>query len=933
MTKRFIRILIIFLLHISLLENSQVKAQQLSGEDPDIIAFHIGTFHDSNGYHIDAWAEVHDPQGENDINTVKVIDANGDEFSLQYQGSDIYYGRANFELTLPPLGDTRIVATDKSGNSCTVNYNLANVVEQLPTVLFPEEGALISDIAPIFNWTDVSDDQSTIIYFLCVYRHDNGEIVWQLDNISESQVRFNFDGKANESLQAGLIYDLEVMALDTQRNSSYDFITFSIGSYIFLENDLLNIKFHPIRPQADQYTLKTNNGTIYGDIANEMFHARVFFQDEFYNIEPSINSITQTSNRICYHMRIDKNSDLAVTFDLCYLLEGNTVEITFSNISEEPGYQLIYVRSPDLITIRGTQTGAKLVFPYAEGRLVDVATTEPGYADVDMDASSWGRPLLMGMLYYDSLAGIASYNHLDSILWTRVFDHSSQGRLCTIGMTFNYRYAPTNFSSATFIDVFDAETSELSVKLTFTGDYDGDQDIDWMDGAKFLRDQVKAVPDQRYLSSFITKTGKNGVEHISDHLTTIRKLFHLTDHNKIYSYLLDYNPRLNEVFGVEEDLDPDFATLEDLREVFQIAEESYNTFLSFNDIYLDYYPGTPGYDPDLRVILDDGSPAQGWFLPSFPDAFQADPYDYAIQEGLDRVKRTVGRYPIKESYHIDVLSVVFPKDYSPGSPSSRERNRRGIQLIIDEFAKSGINITSEVLSGQLVESGIGWFLDTPRILTNHHPFSNPEIIPLIEFICHGKTLYGLYPDIYPAEVSAEQVAIYTFLEPLLLGANSAAHINYSEPNDLEIDKFYLIDLPWMALNQRFMQDYEENGSYRKITYDSDTFVEIDYEDDTYTVQVDGRVIGRNYTTFFPKDKNTFLAFSRDQKSLSEPLPRGWNENTTVQKLTAEGNNENIPFEIKDRIIIFEVEANTPYKITNLNKPKAMSWIPLLLLGD
>ena len=629
---------------------------------------------------------------------------------------------------------------------------------------------------------------------------------------------------------------------------------------LVLENDYLYIEFQQNYPYVDRYSLKGSGEVMYGDLVNEMFYAEIFYQNEIFNIEPFVDSFTQEADQISYHIGTRIDSNLAITFDLTYRLNGNTIEVIFSNVEEMPGYMLILVRSPDLLTIRGTQSGAKLVFPYSEGRLIDVTTTEPGYADVDMDASSWGRPLLMGMLYHDGLAGIASYDHLDSILWTRVFDHSSQGRLCTIGMTFNYRYAPTSFSSATFIDVFDAETSELSVKLTFTGDYDGDQDIDWMDGAKFLRDQVKAVPDQRYLNSFITKIGVNGVRHISDHLTTIRKLYHLTDHNKIYSYLLSYNPLgLEEVFGVEEDLNPDFSTLDDLKEVFQIAEKSYNTFLSFNDIYLDYYPGTPGYDPDLRVILGDGSAAQGHPLPWFPDAFQADPYDYAIQEGLDRVKRTVGRYPIKESYHIDVLSVVFPKDYSPGSPSSRERNRRGIQLIIDEFAKSGINITSEVLTGQLVESGIGWFLDTPRILTNNHPFSNPEIIPLIEFICHGKTLYGLYPDIYPAEVSAEQVAIYTFLEPLLLGANSAAHISYSEPNDLEIDKFYLIDLPWMALNQRFMQDYEENGSYRKITYDSDTFVEIDYEDDTYTVQVDGRVIGRNYTTFFPKDKNTFFS--------------------------------------------------------------------------
>jgi len=454
------------------------------------------------------------------------------------------------------------------------------------------------------------------------------------------------------------------------------------------------------------------------------------------------------------------------------------------------------------------------------------------------------------------------------------------------------------------------------LKLIFIGDYDGDEDIDWIDGTKVLRDQVKAVPDERYLSSFITKIGGNAIPHISDHLINIRKLYNLTDHNRIYSYLLSFgSPGIFSVFGFEEDLNPYFATLDELKEVFQTAEKSYNTILSFHDNYTDYFPKQPTYFSDLRVTLEDGTPAGESPSDIYPyGLFLVDPYDYAVQEGLERVQRTVERYPIKETYHCDVLGLIVPKDYSPESPSSRERNRRGIQLIIDEFAKSGINITSESITGYFVESGIGWFLDTPRILTNYHPFSNQKIIPLIEFIYHGKTLYGLYPDIYPADVPPEKVKIYTFLEPLLFGANSASHITYLEPNELELDKFYLIDLPWMALNQRYMQDYEEKGSYRKVTYDTDTFVEIDYGADTYTVEVDGRVISQNYKTVYPKDDNTLLVFARDQQRISEILPNGWDANIKLQKLTEDGYEDNISFVFSDRTIIFDADANTPYKL-------------------
>ena len=183
------------------------------------------------------------------------------------------------------------------------------------------------------------------------------------------------------------------------------------------------------------------------------------------------------------------------------------------------------------------------------------------------------------------------------------------------------------------------------------------------------------------------------------------------------------------------------------------------------------------------------------------------------------------------------------------------------------------------------------------------------------FIYHGKTLYGLGQGNFN-ELAAPE--IYTFLEPLLLGASSGATITWYGAHDLEIDKFYLIDLPWMALNQRFMQDYQEQGSRRRITYDADTFVEVDYEENTYTVQVDGRIIGQNYTTCFPKTENRFLIFSRDEKQIGVTLPQRWLEEDQriilLHALAEEGVGGRIPFQISDTNLTFGAEANTPYRL-------------------
>ena len=701
---------------------------------------------------------------------------------------------------------------------------------------------------------------------------------------------------------------------------------------IVLENDHLRVVLSELVPAAERYVLKSNDQVIYG--LDDFPYAYVYYAGLFWDIEEwLIEKITQGDDRILYHMKGLLNSEQVVTFDLCYILSGNSVELTFGNVQETPGYKLITVRTPFLLTVQPDQGGAKLVFPYAEGRLIDVATTS--YAHFFDDATGgWTHAMLVGMLYHQGALAICSYDHLDMTMGEWVINEPNRGRLGAIDIHFNYRHPPTDFESASFVDVFDEQTTSLSAKLTFLADYDRDGDIDWIDGAKFLRNQVQAVPEQRYVSSWITKLGRLESANIFQQLKTIEKLYHLTDHNKIYSYLLSYNGGIFSLFGVEGDLDPQFASIDELKQAFETAEKSFNTFLSFNDVYLDYYPGTPRYDPDLRVVNPDGEFREGWPLPDYTAAYKADPYEYAVQVGLQRVRDTMSLYPIKESHHIDAFHFLPDKDHSLASPSNRQKNRRGLQLIIDEFNKYGVDITAEGLTGFFVGPGTGWFHDTPRIIQNENlPWYGAEAIPLIEFIYHGKTLYGLYEDIYYGILPPEQVQVYAFLEPLLLGASSGSHITWLAPNDLELDKFYLIDLPWMALNQRFMEDYIAAGSYRKITYDKNTFVEIDYDSDTYTVQVDGKIIGQNYMTFFPKDNYTFLIFSRDAKTLTHSLPAGWTANNArLLKLKESGNHQNVSFEIVDNKIKFYAEANTPYKLTK--KPnKNLSPIFYFLLGD
>ena len=124
---------------------------------------------------------------------------------------------------------------------------------------------------------------------------------------------------------------------------------------------------------------------------------------------------------------------------------------------------------------------------------------------------------------------------------------------------------------------------------------------------------------------------------------------------------------------------------------------------------------------------------------------------------------------------------------------------------------------------------MGWFFDGLLLPDRTDadmgfPFDTEEVIPLLQFVLHGKSLYS---------ASLCCGATHTVVDNLIMGAGSRAVL---DPEDFS--GFYLIDLPWRLLNRRLWQDFQQNGTYRKVTYDADTYVEGDTALDTYRVVVD-----------------------------------------------------------------------------------------------
>jgi hypothetical protein len=76
----------------------------------------------------------------------------------------------------------------------------------------------------------VIDPQSSIKYEINVHRHDNGNHIWGVGGLTSSQVVYNFDGSASESLQDGTAYNWNVNANDEFGNSSWWSGNFTVSS-------------------------------------------------------------------------------------------------------------------------------------------------------------------------------------------------------------------------------------------------------------------------------------------------------------------------------------------------------------------------------------------------------------------------------------------------------------------------------------------------------------------------------------------------------------------------------------------------------------------------------------------------------------------------------------------------------------------------------
>jgi hypothetical protein len=600
----------------------------------------------------------------------------------------------------------------------------------------------------------------------------------------------------------------------------------------------------------------------------------------------------EDATRAVYHAEVRLGAAPGVEFDLAFTVTGTNAAVTLSNVVEHPGCQLVSVRHGRLVSAAAA-AGARLAVPNNAGRLVDPARAVPAERSFAMD---WFNPVLAGVIHDRAAVCALDVPSVDDRLLATVGEGWA-----ALGAALEHREPAT--PPVPWLRLSEPAT----VRLRFLAP--AGRVPDWTDGARLLRTEVTTQTLPLYDQAMIYKIfcdspGAPTFTTFAEALELVRQVSRLTDAAPQIVYLVGFQHRGHDtgypdVFTVNPRLGGHAALLAAMKEA-----ETLNAILSFHDNYDDAYEHSPAWDPAWVARDRSGGLMQGGVWAG-GQSYVLNLAAYGPGPGRERVRRTLGMYPIRGSYHIDVLTAVPRRlDFNPASPASGTRSLAGKLAIIDEFNRHGIDVTSEGFCAPFVgHIGHAWNLQRQP----QSSFANDERIPFVPFIFHGHASWG------GARAGREDIP-----DALIYGATFSSDFTRFTPAADLTDSYYLLTVPWSLLRSREMTGYRVNGALRRVDYGPDSYVEADSQGQHYRVVVAGRLLAEDFTTFAPNAKgDAWLAYSQAGGALDFPAPPEWTAATAIQAviLTPAGPGAAVPVRLEAGRIRVELPAATPCRLS------------------
>lgn len=652
-----------------------------------------------------------------------------------------------------------------------------------------------------------------------------------------------------------------------------------------------------------------------------------------------ISIVSATEAQVFYNAYWSDGATKTASLAIQYDVSGVNVNVTLQNVTETPGYNLISVNLPSLLTVRQEEGGSPWILDAnGGGRLTPLATTTVG-TEPKVDFSSSGTPWYpvnaVGTTGATGALELTGYLDQpdDSVYNTGSNLHS------TSGLEAQYRVRGTTATENILVD------QTQIAKLTFAGDYDGNGTVNWLDLAKTMETQAPPIPSHYFDNKFAYMiTGQNG--NGGQVYTTFAQAQQTAAR---ISNLIDGNPQVEQISGAfqggHDTVEPNYTQvntalggLSGFKTAQANATNLYNTNLTLDDNYDDQYRDSYSCNTQVpsacyntaNIAHDQNNNLQSTQAWNGADTANISGMKKYVAGGqaLTRADGTITTFGLHDGTLIDAMSTWdLRNDWDPAAPASGVDNLvAGKDKIVAEYAKHGIAVDSEVerypMLGELAMTvngpeGGGW----NGGFTTEVPF-------MATALRHAIIYGGQDGSVTNGEMGMGETDPKTMLVNNVRSANWVVNgYNGFQATDQQIsDDYYLDYLPWFLLSKLDVQSFTRSADGTSISETlSDTSgntasIAINYATNHFSAVYDGAQIMNDYTVTVPMDSSRIAFFNGGPAgTMTYPLPAGVNPATVRASALYSDHRSDVPVTASNGTISLTVPNSTPV-IVYLNQP-------------
>ncbi len=661
----------------------------------------------------------------------------------------------------------------------------------------------------------------------------------------------------------------------------YCLITSSITDSIELSNEFISIKIHKEYPIILEYKRLDAKSWFGGADPNERWTISVIKPDR------SILDISKDKVQIDRNFSKDHaeykflcfiENDQVLKFTVNISLESDQVILKIGNIQTKDGYKLFKIdfhKGIRLYIDENAQNGS-----ICGGNL---GRERNPYFLEDLKEARQRNPQNIDMIMLCQSGAVAvGYNNLIIHPWQ--FQCKSQGTdfaefWCSPYVHTVFAGAGDNWTTE--------ELDDFICKIGILSDYSGDGEIDWRDGAAFIRDNLpNGVP---LFQEYMRYEANDDFDNFID---VVRRIYHITDGRpqlclhaawQYWGWDSEYPAYMepNDEYGGRPAL-------------YRLMTEApkYRCIVSLIHNFDDSYKDSPAWNESIIIRNEDQSllEATAW---AGGRSYINSPFKMVKLGWAKKVIDGLSAQGARLRLFSDVLSAVPERvDKDKDFPADVLANLvLGKFKIIEMLKEKGITVGSESVTYPFVG----------KICTAHSMSlgisDDPKIVPLGPFVLHGKMAYQSWGHGY---------------DTLLAGVDNTT--------GWDNDRIYLWAMVLEQYANRPMTNYTRKNGIFRTEFGKGTFVEWDKPKSNIKVVVDGRLISNGKSCFIPKKTpNVYLAYSTTQNPQKYPKPQDWNDisKLMIYKLSDKGEKKVESYGLVSfdgDNIVFTLKPQTPYRL-------------------